>query len=523
MIQSFFNSNKKSIYKIAAIVVPIIFIILAIIVTTYVKNIYNITETRRIENETKFASFELSENLRQTIMYRAKALEILAETHTTIFPKNKQAFDKYVTAVWENIPDFFAINWVSPDGVIRWVSPLKNNEAALEKNILKRVDVTKYLEESRDKNEVQISHFIDLYQGPKGLIIYVPIYDGKTFKGWYNGVVDIQSSFDRFFERRNIKNLTVKIKVKGHENFIYAYKKDSNGIKKINFDVDILNQVFNIEVIFNKGTATNARNDQLLNIFNIIYVAIAVTAIFLFYLIRSQFQFMDLNRKLTRDRTLINILSHDMATPLTLISENTKKLKEKIKDKELVEVDRILKSSEKQMNLLTRVRSFHATNIGRIHIELLPVNTKELISETLAAYEEALKSKEITCVVETPEKDLYCLTDRMTAVDNVLGNVISNAIKFSENNSKIHIRSYKDKKCVVIEIQDQGSGIPKNVLHYLFNEDKITSRKGTKGEVGTGLGMLQVKAFMEYYKGSVKVQTSDKGTIVQLFFKQANI
>lgn len=515
--------SKKFIFKFSAVAIPTIFTVLAVIATQYVQKSYENTENDLIKKETEFVSFELAENLRRNIAYRVKVLEIVAKARPDIFPHNEKYFKKTIPVIIDNLPGFFAINWVDTSGVIRWIYPLKNNESALGKNVLERKDVTHYLAEARDTKQPTISHAIDLYQGPKGLILYVPIYDGNTFKGWYNGVISINDMLDRFFERRKLHNIAVSVKWKGHDDYVYKYGSDSSGTAELEFESNVLNQKLMVSVDSRRASVIEARKERLHKIFIVVYILIALIALFTFYIIRTQFTLMGLNRALSRDKTLLNILVHDMATPLTLISENIGRLKEKLKDTNFAEVDRIMRASDKQKDLLLRVRSFHASNMGKIKLDLVPVSAMELIEETIALFEDPIRKKQIKIQIEKPSKEVYCLTDRITAVNNVLGNVLANAIKFSEDKCTIVIRAINEKQWVIIEVQDSGTGISDEILKNLFAQGEMTSTKGTKGEAGTGLGMLQIKAFMDLYKGKIKIHTSEKGTTVRLFFRSTDV
>lgn len=514
--------SKKNIFKITAASIPAIFIVLSLIMTNYLQTSYRKTEADLIKKETEFVSFELAENLKRDIFDRVRILEMLAQARPDIFPANQRYFEKIVTVVDRNIPGFFAINWVNPDGVIQWVYPQEPNAAALNKNLLLRPELAPYLIQARDLKKPSISHVVNLYQGPKGLIIYVPIYDGKVFKGWYNGVISVNRLLDDFFEPRKLHNIAVSVKWAGHDDYIYRHGADFSGKAEIEFESNILNQKLIVAVDLKRGSVLDARQDRLSAAFTLIYISIALIAAFAFYIIRSQFTVLSLNHALSRDKTLLNILTHDLVTPLTLVTENIKRLKEKFKNEDYPEVDRIIRASEKQKDLLLRVRSFHAANLGKIRLDLVPVSAREIVDEGIALFEEKIKEKNIKLSIDVPE-NIYCLTDRITAANNVMGNVISNSIKFSENNSTIRISAYRSKNHAIIAVQDQGVGISEDTLDRIFEEDEITSTKGTHGEAGTGLGMLQIKTFMNLYGGSIKITTSEKGTTVLLCFRLTNV
>jgi signal transduction histidine kinase len=512
--------SRKNIYKLIAMIIPTGFIISSLIITSFLKESYKTTENELIQKETQFVSFELSENLKHDIMSKVSSLQTSAQVRPDIFPNDEAYFKKIVSTVSKNHPGFYAINWIDPGGTIRWVYPTPENLPAKDKKVIDRPGIRSYLEKSRDTESPMVSHVIDLYQGPKGMIIYVPIFHKGVFKGWYNGVIDIIDNLNNFFELRKLQNIHVTVKWKDHEDFSYSHGVEpiSSSAPEIKFESQILNQTLIVSVNLNRDSILARTTRNLNYVFTLIYVSIGVIGIFLFYLIRSQFTFMYLNRTLSRDKILLNILTHDMATPLTLISENIKRLKDKLQGQSFPEIDRIMRSSAKQRELLTRVRSFHAANMGKIEVESVPVSTMEIITESLALCEQQMHEKQITYAIESPDGEIYGCADRITAINNVMGNVLNNAIKFSDNKSKIVIKTYKSKKYVVIETLDHGRGISDDILSNIFEEDEITSTRGTQGEAGTGLGMLQIKSFMELYRGKVKIETSESGTKVLLFF-----
>lgn len=97
----------------------------------------------------------------------------------------------------------------------------------------------------------------------------------------------------------------------------------------------------------------------------------------------------------------------------------------------------------------------------------------------------------------------------------VIRNILTNAIKFSYKNSDIYIQAYKDQKMVVIEISDQGIGMDCNTQLTLFNQDKRESRPGTDNELGTGIGLVLCKEFIEKQYGSLDIESKEgEGTKV---------
>ncbi|MNT77691.1 Signal-transduction histidine kinase senX3 [compost metagenome] len=91
----------------------------------------------------------------------------------------------------------------------------------------------------------------------------------------------------------------------------------------------------------------------------------------------------------------------------------------------------------------------------------------------------------------------------------VLTNIISNAIKFSPNNSEIRIELKKGDGQLEITVQDFGIGIPHHIQTRIFDLTANTSRTGTQGEKGTGYGLPLAMEYTRKMKGNIKIQSQE--------------
>lgn len=152
-------------------------------------------------------------------------------------------------------------------------------------------------------------------------------------------------------------------------------------------------------------------------------------------------------------------------------------------------------------------------------LELINYSLNEGIQYIQTLFQEPLKEKNITLHYDHKKyQDLKVLVEPISFKNQVLSNIISNAIKFSHENNKIQVLvTPLPQSRVAIEIIDSGVGIPEDLLNDLFNYDKSTSRSGTKGEKGTGLGMQIMKSFVEKYDGEVFIESKEgSGTKLRL-------
>ena len=117
--------------------------------------------------------------------------------------------------------------------------------------------------------------------------------------------------------------------------------------------------------------------------------------------------------------------------------------------------------------------------------------------------------------------------DTMVFIDivmmkTVVRNVISNAIKFSNEKDCILISSIVSENSIEVCFSDSGVGIPAKSLSQIFNSGINKSSYGTKGESGTGLGLLLCKDFIEKNDGSIRIESEvGKGTKVYLTIPRA--
>ena len=110
-------------------------------------------------------------------------------------------------------------------------------------------------------------------------------------------------------------------------------------------------------------------------------------------------------------------------------------------------------------------------------------------------------------------ENLTFLADKNMII-TILRNLISNAIKFTNNNGKVEIRTRKKKKQIEFSVSDNGIGITKENLDKLFRIDVSLSTRGTQNEKGSGLGLFLCKDFVEKHNGKICVESEQgKGSI----------
>ncbi|MFN2122468.1 MAG: sensor histidine kinase, partial [Candidatus Promineifilaceae bacterium] len=103
-------------------------------------------------------------------------------------------------------------------------------------------------------------------------------------------------------------------------------------------------------------------------------------------------------------------------------------------------------------------------------------------------------------------------------IEEIVGNLVGNAIKFSQSGT-IRFYARQENGAVVIEVQDEGIGIPKRALPYLFKRFFRAQSAVERGIAGTGLGLYMVKQSVEQYNGTITVSSQEgEGTTFTVSF-----
>ena len=102
------------------------------------------------------------------------------------------------------------------------------------------------------------------------------------------------------------------------------------------------------------------------------------------------------------------------------------------------------------------------------------------------------------------------MADRKSLCYQVLNNLISNSIKFTDPGGSIKVLVESNFGVTKCSIMDTGIGIPQEIILNLFNTSAKTTRTGTSGETGTGFGMPIVKNYIEKFNGKIEVHSALK-------------
>ena len=212
---------------------------------------------------------------------------------------------------------------------------------------------------------------------------------------------------------------------------------------------------------------------------------------------------------LSERKQLVHVLCHDLKNPIASAFSFIDLYKLEVKDLPL-KLKKVKKCLENSLDIVDYVRDYMALHEGKLNLELKSTCVNDLIEKSIQIFEMKLKHKNIIINFNSPDDDIYALLEEKSFLNSVLNNLISNAIKFSNEGDTIDISLNNIETIVNIKIRDYGVGMPAEILDNLFNVSKSTSRSGTSGEKGTGFGLPLVERFVASCEGSLKIDSWEK-------------
>ena len=203
------------------------------------------------------------------------------------------------------------------------------------------------------------------------------------------------------------------------------------------------------------------------------------------------------------------IIAHDLKSPFTALlgfSEILATSSDRLSPNEIVGYGKhVHRSAEEALKLVEDLLDWTRLNLGRMDIECTPFNISDLTSTNIKRYELVAEAKEVK-LVAGDIAEVWAIGDHHM-VDTVFRNLISNAIKFTQNGGMVTVNSSQNDKWAEMRISDSGVGIPKEKMETLFTLGEKNSTKGTSGETGTGLGLQLCKELIEKQGGEISVES----------------
>ncbi len=246
-----------------------------------------------------------------------------------------------------------------------------------------------------------------------------------------------------------------------------------------------------------------------------------VFAFYLFFERRTRSESDSLaTRSSTEHRQFLQRLDHELKNPLTILQIELANLDEEPLPTQPT-LDPALQTESPLKRIRTQVTRLNdmvlqirkLADLQTSEIEQSPVKLDELLSELVTEF--SASKPNLTLNVPRMPWSLPEVRGDEDLLYLALRNILGNAVKFTQPDESIQVRAYEDTNHIVVEIADEGSGIPDDELPHVTEE--LYRGKGARGLPGSGLGLALVHAIVKRHGGQLTIRSRvDQGTVVSL-------
>ena len=213
-----------------------------------------------------------------------------------------------------------------------------------------------------------------------------------------------------------------------------------------------------------------------------------------------------------RDK-MYSVIAHDLRSPMGSIKMVLNMLilnlpAEKIGDEMYELLTMANQTTEDVFSLLDNLLKWTKSQIGKLNVVYQDIDVVEVVDGVIDIFNMVAGLKKITIREEKPEK--LAVSADIDMLKTVVRNLISNAIKFSNENSEVLVKLEAKDGMAVVSVQDHGCGIDEEGQKKLLHTDTHFSTFGTNNEEGSGLGLLLCQDFVVKNGGKLWF-TSKKG------------
>ena len=218
-------------------------------------------------------------------------------------------------------------------------------------------------------------------------------------------------------------------------------------------------------------------------------------------------------------------MSHDIRTPLNAVIGYSELAKKHLDDRDVLEdyISKIQICGNQLLGLIGDVLDMAKIESGKIDLSLNPCLCQDMMNEVVVSVNESAKEKGLSFEASGNACHTTILCDKVK-VQKILLNILSNAVKYTPGGGKVtlsvheEIKGDGDLSDFTFVIRDNGIGISKEFLPYVFNSFSRERNATLSGVSGTGLGMTITKRLVDAMGGKIEIESEQgKGTTVTVF------
>jgi len=217
-----------------------------------------------------------------------------------------------------------------------------------------------------------------------------------------------------------------------------------------------------------------------------------------------------------KKNSILNILSHDLVSPIgnikssaQLLLKHTDKAGDEIVNKML---NIIVDNSERSIKMINDLLNRERLESSEAPLIMQRIDIVQKLTEIIEQFKRSYHTIKQKIELISSVNSLYITVDESKFMQVII-NLLSNALKFTNDEDEIKVSVADKETTVLIEVTDTGIGIPKELQPFLFDKFTKARRPGVHGEPTTGLGLSIIKTIVEWHTGHIWFESAEgKGT-----------
>lgn len=215
-----------------------------------------------------------------------------------------------------------------------------------------------------------------------------------------------------------------------------------------------------------------------------------------------------LNASKAKEYFLSN-MSHEIRTPLNAILGFVSLLRDETTNSRSQKyLDIIANSGETLLHIINDILDFSKLRSGEFSVDPQPFNIHDEISHTMELFVPSANSKNITLTSFIDPSIPYEMVSDALRIKQIVGNFLSNAIKFSDHGGAIHVEARYEEGMLILSVRDEGIGVCASDQERIFDAFSQAQEGGMKIQGGTGLGLSICKQLAIHMGGTIELESA---------------
>jgi CheY-like chemotaxis protein len=173
-------------------------------------------------------------------------------------------------------------------------------------------------------------------------------------------------------------------------------------------------------------------------------------------------------------------------------------------------IDAIERNAQAQAQLVEDLLDTSRVVSGKMHLSFVPTDVAEIVRAAIESFRPLARSRGIALDLEVAS-DLVPILGDAARLQQIIGNVVSNALKFTSTGGQVHVTVRKAGGSVEIEVADNGAGIAPEFLPYVFDRFRQGDSTTTRVHGGLGLGLSIARQLVQMHGGTIRAASGGRG------------